>query len=271
MNGVAEWAEELHPRGPGGKFASKSGAASRISKESEWKETRTLRRLSEAKSKPQSPRDASTRIDGEYDDRMRAVRPDQYVPTRASLTEAESRMKGFDVEHAAVYDVEGNMLCRLTDRKSDSVAITPELRDECRKRGDAVFTHNHPEGDYFSGEDLMLANAANLKEMRAVRPSGETIVVARPETGWPKLAANEALADDLNTAYAQANQSMRDRMGVVVTAAGGKPWEGSSAKGYSKELWNEFRFEEAHKYLTPALEKHGIRVAIVPAGHRPQA
>jgi len=54
-------------------------------------------------------------------------------------------------------------------------------------------------------------------------------------------------------------------------AAGGKPWEGSSAKGYSKELWNEFRFEEAHKYLTPALEKHGIRVAIVPAGHRPQA
>jgi len=40
MNGVAEWTEELHPRGPGGKFASKSGAASRISKESEWKETR---------------------------------------------------------------------------------------------------------------------------------------------------------------------------------------------------------------------------------------
>lgn len=96
-----------------------------------------------------------------------------------------------EFETGVVFDKNGNI---LVDKRGSArhVAFT---RDECAKMKDAILTHNHPGGwkyaenklgrvgNSFSGDDIVLAIAYNLEEIRAVTPL-YTFSMKRPKDGW---------------------------------------------------------------------------------------
>lgn len=115
---------------------------------------------------------------------------DRKLYNKIANTENEIRMnKKF--ETGVVFDKNGNVLIDKRGAKY-SVRFTNE---ECAKMKDCVFTHNHPRGwnhpekslgrigNSFSPEDIFLAIAHDVSEMRAVTPN-YTFVMKRPEAGW---------------------------------------------------------------------------------------
>ena len=105
-------------------------------------------------------------------------------------TEQQIR-KNKDFETGVVYNSNGDI---VIDKRGEatSVAFTPE---ECKRMKDCIFTHNHPRGwqykennilhvgSSFSIQDLALAVAHDLQEMRAVTPL-YTFSVVKPKNGW---------------------------------------------------------------------------------------
>lgn len=115
---------------------------------------------------------------------------DRKLYNKIANTENEIRMnKKF--ETGVVFDKNGNVLIDKRGAKY-SVRFTNE---ECAMMKDCIFTHNHPRGwgypekslerigNSFSPEDIFLAIAHDVAEMRAVTPN-YTFIMKRPEAGW---------------------------------------------------------------------------------------
>ena len=109
-----------------------------------------------------------------------------------TIRETEQQIrKNKDFETGVVYNPNGDIVIDKRG-KATSVAFTPE---ECKRMKDCIFTHNHPRGwqykennilhigSSFSIQDLVLAVAHDLQEMRAVTPL-YTFSVVKPKNGW---------------------------------------------------------------------------------------
>ncbi|HEY9737714.1 MAG TPA: hypothetical protein V6D06_15575 [Trichocoleus sp.] len=115
----------------------------------------------------------------------------------------EDRIRKQKFESAGLYDSKGNQLF-FKDGESSSVGFT---RDEVRQMKNCVLTHNHPsgwkheppnprhKGNSFSPEDLGLAAAANLAEIRAVS-RGYRFSMRRPENGWPRWEEMDSAVEE---------------------------------------------------------------------------
>lgn len=105
-------------------------------------------------------------------------------------TEQQIRLNK-DFETGVVFDKDGNI---LVDKRGSArhVAFT---KDECARMKDAILTHNHPGGwkfdenrlgrvgNSFSADDIVMAIAYDLEEIRAVTPL-YTFSMKRPKDGW---------------------------------------------------------------------------------------
>ena len=101
------------------------------------------------------------------------------------LRAAELNIHAKKIEEAHVFDLDGKEIL-VKKGSGDEVKFSPE---EAAKFKNSVFTHNHPNGSSFSPEDVQLAIAENVKEMRVAgtTPSGHTYIyrMVRPRKGWP--------------------------------------------------------------------------------------
>ena len=76
----------------------------------------------------------------------------------------EDGIVGSPVEIGVAFDKDGNELFRVQGTE-DSVSFSP---DQVRMMVGQVLTHNHPTGSSFSPSDVLVAQQAGLKEIRAV-------------------------------------------------------------------------------------------------------
>lgn len=88
---------------------------------------------------------------------------------RETLKNEENRIRNLPVEHASVIGKDGSVIFKKTENKAGEVNFTTK---EASLFKDNVFTHNHPNGSLFSGDDLNLAVVTYLKEIRACHASG---------------------------------------------------------------------------------------------------
>ena len=114
------------------------------------------------------------------------------------LKEKEAEIVGLDYERAYVFSKEGNILLRKNGERS-SVKFLP---DELTLFKNAVFTHNHPRGNSFSIEDILLSIEYDIVEVRAASQK-HIHSMLRPKSGWPE-------ANILFDEYNKANRNVRE-------------------------------------------------------------
>ena len=89
-----------------------------------------------------------------------------------SMSFVENKIRSQNFESAALYDKDGKQTF-FVDGQSSTVKVDNEqYKDFLSKSKGAIFTHNHPSGGSFSGQDVYTLMTTGLSEMRAVG-SGE--------------------------------------------------------------------------------------------------
>ena len=112
--------------------------------------------------------------------------PDVSTPARRAAVEIEKRIRGDSLETGAFIDKSGAVILQRQG-EPDHVGFYPA---ELEQMKGATFTHNHPGNSTFSAEDVSLAAATGLHELRAVGPTLRYTMVA--ENGWPDHATMKA-------------------------------------------------------------------------------
>lgn len=175
------------------------------------------------------------------------------------LEDAEKAINGQKIEHCAVYDGKGNMLVRIKGGE-DFAHVVPVVAKRIKEDGNVTFTHNHPTGNCFSPEDIMMAVGLNMKEIRAVGKFG-TFVLRRPEKGWTadldhsiiqfghpdgsgrKVEAHAWMFDVLE-AMANGSEAAKKSMDERLERVDPDTPKGPGHPAYSEEKWHEFCSEE---------------------------
>ncbi|WP_460585136.1 hypothetical protein [Hymenobacter arcticus] len=86
---------------------------------------------------------------------------------RHRLWSVEAQLAPLTFEVAFLYSADGTECKRV---KGTATTICIELTDEQQEQmQDGILTHNHPDGSFFSLEDIRLSYKLNLTELRAVR------------------------------------------------------------------------------------------------------
>jgi hypothetical protein len=160
------------------------------------------------------------------------------------LDEVETAISGLGIEHLVAYVGDAQVHRALGTEKN--VAVSRETIQAWRTHGEVVVTHNHPTSAPLSSEDIILAVAADLREIRAVTASGGAWVLRRPPQGWGHPDGVEAIDVQRMLDFAQRESAQRagKRMDAIVRAAGGDTNEGARAVGYDESVWREIWTEE---------------------------
>jgi len=112
---------------------------------------------------------------------------------RHRLWSAEIQLAPLPVEVAFLFSVDGVELGRAIGTATQ-VRLTEEQRELVRG---GILTHNHPDGSFFSWEDIYLAHELNLTEIRAVQQSNpiQVLSMSRPTGGWVSAADFKVLKE----------------------------------------------------------------------------
>ena len=94
----------------------------------------------------------------------------------AAIKLAEDQIRGNKTESAIAFDDAGNILFNTSDGKAQEVNLTPLMQNLAYGM---TITHNHPNGYYFSNEDLSVMQTVALKQMRATTPDGRAFVLEK--------------------------------------------------------------------------------------------
>lgn len=120
----------------------------------------------------------------------------------------ESLIATEEFEVAAAFDQDGGFLLRPRIGGADAVDFYDE--EIALLRG-SVVTHNHPDGNVFSGEDAAFASEHGLLEMRAVLSDGIVYSLRKPFDEWPALEAMRRAAESFIEPFLSENRSRRTR------------------------------------------------------------
>lgn len=157
------------------------------------------------------------------------------VDNGSSLAKVESAIRGKNVEYLAAFDASGKKLAELTDSSVDSVRMPQKLIDFLAENDIKVLTHNHPGDSSFSPDDVNVAIALDLGELRVVSVS-YTYSLKPGEDGWPTTSA-------LAAASSRYEQEVYDEY-VALVAAGKAKWGDATTLAIIEErnsrVFNEF-------------------------------
>jgi hypothetical protein len=143
---------------------------------------------------------------------------------RHRLRAMEQQLKNLNFEVAVVYSVEGDERCRVKGLY-DSLDLS--AHEELIQGG--ILTHNHPDGGFFSLNDVTLAHKVDLTELRAVRKDkpSQVVSMSRPDSGWNLTAYEELMkAETIRWRQAEALQYTRKL---------GELWTDEKAMAYATE------------------------------------
>ena len=118
--------------------------------------------------------------------------PIEAVSINDRLNNFISENKGSKVETFEAYDANGNLIGRSVGDAGSARVPTVDLSN-------THMIHNHPGGGgtaALSPEDVAVAIERNAASMRCVDDRGVSMIITRPDGGWPPLSA-----DKIKTAY----------------------------------------------------------------------
>jgi hypothetical protein len=116
------------------------------------------------------------------------------------LWSAEMQLVPLPVEVAFLFTADGVELGRAIGT-AKQVRLTEE---QCELVRGGILTHNHPDGSFFSKQDVWLAHKLDLTELRAVQKGTPVQVLSmrRPPKGWGSAVDFEALVESEEIANA---------------------------------------------------------------------
>jgi hypothetical protein len=121
--------------------------------------------------------------------------PDRSSPSRDAAVSLEDQIRGDSLETGAFFARDGRLVIRKTGAP-DRVTFTA---GELVGTDGTLFTHNHPDDDTFSQQDIVSAIESQLLELRAVGPTLRHMMSA--PGGWPsKTAFTRAFQNSVNPA-----------------------------------------------------------------------
>jgi hypothetical protein len=166
-------------------------------------------------------------------------------PLAAAIRQAEESIRGLDFERGIFLRSDGSTLFTV-DGGPRFIQFTPDQCEQMRKAGDAILVHNHPRDSTLSDDDILLASAQDLAEIRAVaRTSGLVYSIKRPLDGWKVQTKSDlsGLRILLQTAKDDATKKATIRMDQRIRDAGGVPGR-TDQPGYDNETWKKITTEE---------------------------
>jgi len=126
------------------------------------------------------------------------------TPARKAAVVFEASVRNDCVENGAFFRHDGAVILQkvgLSDR-------IPFSLSELNQATGSLFSHNHPDGLSFSAQDVQLAIAYRLVELRAVSPHWRHIM--RPIASWPSPAAIiAAIRAETHRAHADVRAMMQ--------------------------------------------------------------
>lgn len=140
----------------------------------------------------------------------KTIRPKLVV----ELREREDLIRRSAIEHAVAYAKNGNRIL-LKSGSSNHVRFTVTEIAMIKSQGGVVFTHNHPSGNAFSLDDLVLAQVVGLAELRAVAPDGTVYRVRPPKAGWSSLSKTQVEDAHIQAGF-EADQLVRPKLDPLV-------------------------------------------------------
>lgn len=121
--------------------------------------------------------------------------PDRSSPYRDAAVSLEDQIRGDSLETGAFFARDGRLVFRKTGAPDRVTFTSSELIGTDR----TLFTHNHPDDDTFSQQDIISAIESQLLELRAVGPTLRHMMSA--PGGWPsKTAFSRAFQSSINHA-----------------------------------------------------------------------
>ena len=108
---------------------------------------------------------------------------DTSTPARKAAVVFEASVRNDCVENGAFFRLDGTLILQKVGQ-SDRI---PFSLGELHQATGSLFSHNHPDGLSFSYQDVQIAIAYRLAELRAVSSHWRHIM--RPIASWPNQAA----------------------------------------------------------------------------------
>ena len=158
-----------------------------------------------------------------------------------SIQTRENELKGLRTnEQLFALDENGGHLGEATGTKSE-VKIPQELTDKLKAHGNATLTHNHPGGTSFSMADVMYAQQANLKEIRAVGVDQPFLyILKRPKEGWPDR-------DTLLKEVRDSDSKIREVLELAIESGQMKYEDANKSHAHSRMLNLSYRLNLDYK------------------------
>lgn len=121
--------------------------------------------------------------------------PDRSSPSRDAAVSLEDQIRTDSLETGAFFARDGQLVVRKTGAPHRVTFTVSELIGT----DGTLFTHNHPDDDTFSQQDIVSAIESQLLELRAVGPTLRHMMSA--PGGWPsKMAFSRAFRNSINHA-----------------------------------------------------------------------
>lgn len=108
------------------------------------------------------------------------------------LNDEKKELVGKKVEHAIVYDADGQRMFKTSTGEKHQVVFTDA--QVLAMKNSRVLTHNHPSGGSLSPPDLRIASTHNIQEIRAV--GSKYWYSARRIDSWPSPEKIKAAMDE---------------------------------------------------------------------------
>lgn len=136
-----------------------------------------------------------------YDPAYPSKPADTTTLARATAVALEDTIRRDGLETGAFIAADGRVVIQKTGRPNQVTFGAHELLGTDR----TLFTHNHPDGDTFSREDIVAAIQSDLIEVRAVGPTLRHFMWA--PGGWPpEVALDRAIAKAIAVAQAHTGR-----------------------------------------------------------------
>lgn len=167
--------------------------------------------------------------------------------TAPHITNSERRFKGQHVENAMAAKA-GKFLFE----NRGTATFVSFTKDQLSQMRGAVLTHNHPSGNSFSDQDVLLAHQVGMQEVRAIAPDGTVYRLREGKRPWSDYSEDE-IKNGLLDAEIRANFTVRPVLEPRVTE-----WEKGNKEGNSLSP-NEASKIHTHWRMQEFAEITGLR------------
>lgn len=169
------------------------------------------------------------------------------------MSRLEGNISGHQYEIGAVYGRKGKSLVVTTNKAASSVSFS---HDQTGKMKNGTLTHNHPSHSGLSAQDVKMATANNLRQIRAVGRNPKTgknvhHIITRQGTSW-KTSSHKAIDKAYSKAYMKEyvrtgshHKAVTEANRAAAKTVGGKyrtreikdTWSSKMQKKKAKKVW----------------------------------